>query len=69
MTTSPPHPVRKRSRSLPRPPKALKANAEGAVKDLRLNANYITRFGQVALREAVDMVYEMGRGRVTTISF
>ena len=39
------------------------------MKDLRLNANYITRFGQVALSEAVDMVYEMGRGRVTTISF
>ncbi len=48
---------------------ALKANAEGAVKELRLNANYITRFGQVALSEAVDMVYEMGGGRMTTVSF
>jgi hypothetical protein len=46
---------------------ALKANAEGAVKDLRLNNNYITRFGQVALSEAVDMVYEMGGGKVTTV--
>lgn len=52
-----------------RPPKALKANAEGAVKELRLNANYITRFGQVALSEAVDMVYEMAGGRTTTVSF
>ncbi len=48
-------------------PQALKANAEGAVKDLRLNNNYITRFGQVALSEAVDMVFEMGGGKVTTV--
>jgi hypothetical protein len=53
----------------PKQPKALKANAEGAVRELRLNANYITRFGQVALGEAVDIVHELGRGRVTTVSF
>jgi hypothetical protein len=37
------------------------------VRDLRLNNNYITKFGQVALSEAVDMVYEMGKGKVTTV--
>lgn len=49
--------------------KALKANPTVAVKELKLNANYITRFGQVALSEAVDMVYEMGGQRVTTVHF
>lgn len=51
------------------PPQALKANAEGAVRELRLNANYITRFGQVALGEAVDLVYELAGGKTTTVSF
>jgi hypothetical protein len=27
---------------------ALKANADAAPKDLKLNSNYITRFGQVS---------------------
>jgi hypothetical protein len=48
---------------------SLKNNAEGAVKDLKLNMNYITKFGQVALSEAVDMVYELGGGRMTTVHF
>ncbi len=48
---------------------ALKANAEGAPTDLKLNSNYITRFGQVALSEAVDMVYEMAGGKMTTVHF
>jgi hypothetical protein len=39
------------------------------VRELRLNANYITRFGQVALGEAVDLVYEMSGGKTTTVSF
>lgn len=39
------------------------------MKELRLNANYITRFGQVALTEAVDMVYEMGAGKILTVTF
>ncbi len=47
---------------------ALKANAEAAPKDLRLNQNYITRFGQVALSEAVDVVYELGK-KMTTVHF
>lgn len=45
---------------------ALKANADAAPRELKLNSNYITRFGQVALSEAVDMVYEMSKGRTTT---
>ena len=28
-------------------PQALKANPEGAPKELKINANYITKFGQV----------------------
>ncbi|KAF6252092.1 hypothetical protein COO60DRAFT_1555123 [Scenedesmus sp. NREL 46B-D3] len=48
---------------------ALKANPECAVRELKLNANYITRFGQVALTEAVDMVYEMGGGKMLSVTF
>lgn len=45
---------------------ALKANVDAAPRELKLNSNYITRFGQVALSEAIDMVYEMSKGRSTT---
>jgi NLR family CARD domain-containing protein 3 len=48
---------------------ALKANPDVGIKELRLNANYITRFGQVALTEAVDVVYEMAGGRALTVTF
>jgi hypothetical protein len=48
---------------------ALKANATAAPNLLRLNSNYITKFGQVALSEAVDLVYELGGGRQTTVLF
>lgn len=49
---------------------ALKANAEAAPRELRLNANYVTRFGQVALGEAVDVVFELSGGaRTMTVSF
>lgn len=51
------------------PLQALKANAEAAPTDLKLNSNYITRFGQVALSEAVDMVFEMAKGKTTTVHF
>lgn len=47
----------------------MKANPESAVKELKLNNNYITRFGQVALTEAVDLVYEMGGGNMLTVTF
>ena len=42
----------------PSPLQALKANAEAAPSDLKLNSNYITRFGQVSvqlLRRVADM--------------
>jgi hypothetical protein len=31
----------------------------GSVRELKLSSNYITRLGQLALSEAVDMVYDM----------
>ncbi len=48
---------------------ALKANPERAPRDLKLNANYVSRFGQVALTEALDVVFEMSGGREITITF
>lgn len=48
---------------------ALKANAESAPAELRLSQNYVTRFGQVALQEAVDVVQELGGGRTTSVQF
>ena len=48
---------------------ALKANPGLAPKEIKINANYITKFGQVALMEALDMVYEMGDQREIVITF
>eukprot|EP00798_Chlamydomonas_sp_ICE-L_P019001 gene19001-25585_t len=48
---------------------ALKNNPECAPKEMKLNSNYITRFGQVALSDAVDMVFENGRGKHVSIIF
>ncbi len=48
---------------------ALKANPTGAPKELKINSNYITRFGQTALTEALDMVYEMGGNREIVITY
>ena len=48
---------------------ALKSNPALAPKDVKISSNYITRFGQVALTEALDMVYEMGGQRMNTIHF
>lgn len=50
-------------------PQALKNNPGGAPKELKVNSNYLTRFGQVALTEALDMVYEMGGGREIVITY
>jgi len=47
---------------------ALKANPASAPRELKVNANYIGKFGQVALLEALDMVYEMA-GREIVITF
>jgi hypothetical protein len=35
---------------------ALKGNPDGAPKELKISANRLTRFGQIALQEALDMV-------------
>lgn len=35
---------------------ALKNNPEGAPRELKISANRLTRFGQIALQEALDMV-------------
>lgn len=48
---------------------ALKANPALAPKDVKIGSNYITKFGQVALEEALDMVYEMGGQREIVIHF
>ena len=42
---------------------ALKANPQGAPKELKISSNRLTRFGQVALQEALDMVFEMTRNQ------
>ena len=47
---------------------ALKANPERAPKELKANANYISRFGQTALNDALDMVYDVSGGREITIT-
>lgn len=49
---------------------ALKANPALAPKEVKISSNYITKFGQVALMEALDMVYEMsGDNREIVIHF
>ena len=48
---------------------ALKANPSLAPKEVKIGSNYITKFGQVALMEALDMVYEMGDHREIVIHF
>ena len=49
-------------------PQALKANPERAPKELKANANYISTFGQTALNDALDMVYDVSGGREITIT-
>lgn len=44
---------------------ALKANPAGAPQELKLNANYLKRFGQIALEEAIDMVFDMSKKQIT----
>lgn len=48
---------------------ALKANVASAPRELRVNSNYITNMGQVALTEAIDMVQELGRGKLISVQF
>jgi hypothetical protein len=48
---------------------ALKANGEAAVQVLNLTGNYITKYGQVALSEARDIVHEMNGGKEVNIAW
>lgn len=48
---------------------ALKANPNRAPVNLKVNANYITRFGQTALVEALDTVFELSGNREMNITF
>jgi hypothetical protein len=43
---------------------ALKANEDLAVTSLNLANNFFTKFGQVALSEARDHVYEMSEKEI-----
>eukprot|EP00897_Mesotaenium_endlicherianum_P008917 jgi/Mesen1/8053/ME000043S07437 len=48
---------------------ALKANGEAAVTTLNLSSNYITKYGEVALSEARDIVSEMNDGKEVNILY
>ncbi|GBG93245.1 hypothetical protein CBR_g61650 [Chara braunii] len=46
---------------------ALKANGQAAVSTLNMSSNYITKYGEVALSEARDIVSEMNDGKEVNI--
>lgn len=48
---------------------ALKANPQCSPREMKVNANYISTFGQTALVDAVDMVYDVSGGRELTLVF
>ncbi len=48
---------------------AIKSNANGALQSISVNNNYITKFGEVALTEAVELVQEMNDSRELYIQF
>jgi hypothetical protein len=48
---------------------AIKNNAEGAIASISVNNNYITKFGEVALTEAVELVEEMNPDRDLYVQF
>ena len=48
---------------------AIKNNAEGSLQTLSVNNNYLTKFGEVALTEAVELVEEMNADRDLYIQF
>ena len=48
---------------------ALKNNPENAPINLKVNSNYITNFGQTALVEALDIVYELSGNREINVTF
>ena len=48
---------------------AIKNNATGALQSISLNNNYITKLGEVALTEAVELVQELNEDRDLYIQF
>lgn len=48
---------------------ALKNNPNNAPINLKVNSNYITNFGQTALVEALDTVYELSGNREINVHF
>ena len=48
---------------------ALKANPERCPLELKMGSNYITKQGQIAMAEALDMVYEMSGGKQVVIMY
>jgi hypothetical protein len=42
---------------------AIKNNADASITSISLNNNYITKFGEVTLTEAVELVQELNPGR------
>jgi len=48
---------------------ALKNNPDNAPLNFKLNANHLTTFGQTALLEALDTVFELSGNREMNISF
>ena len=48
---------------------AIKNNAEGALENVSVNNNYITKLGEVALIEAAELVAEMNEDRELYVQF
>ena len=48
---------------------AIKNNADGSLQTLSINNNYLTKFGEVALTEAVELVQEMNADRDLYVQF
>jgi len=48
---------------------AIKGNGGGVLNEIKLNNNYITKFGEVALTEAAELVQEMNEGKELEVYF
>jgi Ran GTPase-activating protein (RanGAP) involved in mRNA processing and transport len=48
---------------------AIKNNADGSIASISVNNNYITKFGEVALTEAVELVQELNPERDLYVQF
>jgi len=48
---------------------AIKNNADGCIASISVNNNYITKFGEVALTEAVELVQELNPDRDLYVQF